>query len=115
MQWKAQPTTTKKNSKDTPNPTRDHNTDQMRRVPFDSKGERGLPTSHLTILLMKTKVTTPYKYCENKTPVYNEEKKKELQRSKEQEIKSGKIHKGSHYNQEIKTTSAQNKETSNDS
>lgn len=31
-------------------------------------------------------------------------KKKELQRSKEQEIKSGKIHKGSHYNQEIKTT-----------
>lgn len=87
MQWKAQPTTTKKNSKDTPNPTRDHNTDQMRRVPFDSKGERGLPTSHLTILLMKTKVTTPYKYCENKTPVYNEEKKKNYRDQKNKKLK----------------------------
>lgn len=56
MQWKAQPTTNNKDSKDTPNPTKDHNRGQSRNAAFDPKGERGLSSSHLTILLMKTKV-----------------------------------------------------------
>ena len=56
MQWKAQPTTNKKDSKDTPNPTKDHNKGQTRNAAFDPKTERVLSSSHLTILLMKTKV-----------------------------------------------------------
>lgn len=56
MQWKAQTATNKKDrdSKDTPNPIRNHNRGQTRSA-LDPKRQRVLSSSHLTILLMKTK------------------------------------------------------------
>lgn len=98
MQWKAQSSTNgKKQQRHIQPSTRDHSRGQARSAAFDPKGERGLSSSHITILFHEDQ---GYQLLINIVKINLQSTIKNPQNYRDQDNKKlkmeSKIHKGSH-------------------